>query len=180
MEVEKMVKVWRCLICGDPYIGDAPPQNCPFCGAHLSYIKKATQAVVSFDVTLSEKDRINAERALQVEVSNSTFYLCAAEKTNDDEGKLLFKALGKVEAEHASIWKKILKLSKVPTGSEMCHKENRDNLKESHDRETRAIAFYRKATGESDNSRVRQIFEALVEVETDHLHLSVARLKRTF
>ena len=172
-----MVKLWRCEICGDPYIGSAPPQNCPFCGAHLSYIKKVKQAVVSFDVTLSDKDRANAEHALQVEVSNATFYFCAAEKTNDDEGKLLFKALGKIEAEHAAIWRKILKLAKVPPGNETCHTENVKNLNESHERETRAIAFYKKAGGESDNSRVRQIFEALVEIETDHLHLSEERLK---
>jgi len=63
---EEMVKLWRCEICGDPYIGSAPPQNCPFCGAHLPYIKEAKQMVVSFDVTLSDKDRANAEHALQV------------------------------------------------------------------------------------------------------------------
>ncbi len=172
-----MVKLWRCAICGDPYIGNAPPQNCPFCGAHLSYIKEAKQTVADFDVALSAKDRANAERALQVEVSNSTFYFCAAEKTNDSEGKLLFKALAKIEAEHAAIWRKILKLSSVPAGSETCHKENVENLEESHARETRAIAFYGKAAAESDNERVKQIFEALVEVETDHLHLSEERLK---
>jgi rubrerythrin len=174
---EEMVKLWRCEICGDPYIGSAPPQNCPFCGAHLPYIKEAKQMVVSFDVTLSDKDRANAEHALQVEVSNATFYFCAAEKTNHDEGKLLFKALGKIEAEHAAIWRKILKLAKVPTGNETCHTENVQNLNESHERETRAIAFYNKAALESDNSRVKQIFEALVEIETDHLYLSEERLK---
>jgi len=172
-----MVKLWRCEICGDPYIGNAPPQNCPFCGAHLPYIKEVKQLIVSFDVTLSDKDKANAERALQVEVSNSVFYFCAAEKTNDDEGKLLFKALGKIEAEHAAIWRKILKLSKVPTGNETCHRGNADNLKESHAREERAIAFYKKAAEESDNARVKQIFTELVEIETDHLHLSEERLK---
>jgi len=172
-----MVKLWRCEICGDPYVGEVPPQNCPFCGAHLLYIKEAKKAAVNFDVTLSEKDRANVERALKVEVSNSTFYFCAAEKTDDAEGKLLFKALGKIEAEHAAIWRKILKLSKVPAGSETCHVENVENLKESHAREERAIAFYKKSAEESDNSRVKQIFESLVEIETDHLHLSEQRLK---
>ena len=27
-----MVKLWRCSICGDPYIGGSPPDKCPFCG----------------------------------------------------------------------------------------------------------------------------------------------------
>jgi len=172
-----MVCLWRCEICGDPYIGETPPSNCPFCGAHSRYIKLATLAQVTFDVHLEPKDRENAERALSVEVSNSAFYFCAAEKTDDAEGKLLFKALGKVEAEHAAVWRKILKLASVPKGTEVCFTENRENLKESHRRETKAIEFYRKAAGEAKNLRIKEIFEALVEIETDHLHLSEERMK---
>lgn len=172
-----MVRLWRCEICGDPYIGETPPNNCPFCGAHQKYIMEARDVKAVFDVDLTEKDRANAERALQVEVSNSAFYFCAADKTDDDEGKLLFKALGKIEAEHASIWKKILRLESAPKGSETCHVRNRENLEESHAREERAINFYRASAEASDNPRLKQIFEALVEIETDHLHLSEERLK---
>ena len=171
-----MVKLWRCEICGDPYIGENPPDNCPFCGAHKKYIKEANAAEVDFDVDLEGKDRENAERALQVEVSNAAFYFCAAKNTNDAEGKLLFKILGKVEAEHASIWRKILKMEEIPEGNDSCQNENMENLKESHQRETRAIDFYKKAAQESENPRLKQIFEALVEVEEDHLQLSEERL----
>lgn len=172
-----MAKLWRCEICGDPYVGDAPPANCPFCGAKAKYIKEAKKAKVNFDVDLNEKDRENAEKALEVEVSNAAFYFCAAKKTDDDEGKLLFKALGKVEAEHASVWRKILKLDEMPNGNDSCHTENQENLKDSHSRETRAIEFYGKAAAEAENERVKQIFLALVEVETDHLRLSEKRMK---
>lgn len=171
-----MVKLWRCEICGDPYIGDSPPDQCPFCGAHRRYIKEAKLAKVSFDVELEQEDKANAERALQVEVSNAAFYFCAAGKTDDPEGKLLFKALGKVEAEHASVWRKILKLDKAPAANDACHVSNRENLQDSHARETRAIEFYKQAAAAAKNERVRQIFEAFVEVETDHLELSGVRL----
>jgi hypothetical protein len=176
LEVTGMVKLWRCLICGDPYVGEAPPPQCPFCGAHGQFIMEAKEAAVSFDVSLNEKDRANAEYALNVEVSNSSFYFCAADKTDDAEGKMLFKALGKVEAEHASIWKKVLKLASIPAGSESCHTANVENLRDSHARETRAIEFYSRAGAEAENARIKQIFEALVEVETDHLNLSGVRL----
>ncbi len=169
-------QLWRCEICGDPYVGEAPPPNCPFCGAHSRYIKEVNAAQVNFDVRLNEKDRANAEHALDVEVSNSTFYFCAAETTDSAEGKLLFKALGKIEAEHAAIWKKILKLPAVPAGNETCHVSNKENLEESHARETRAINFYAAAAAEAASPRIKQLFEALVEVETDHLALSEARL----
>lgn len=171
-----MVKLWRCEICGDPYIGEEAPANCPFCGAQKKYIKEAKEAEVNFDVELTEKDKANAEHALQVEVSNAAFYFCAAKKTDDEEGKLLFKALGKVEAEHASVWRKILKLDSVPEANDECHVSNKENLEDSHARETRAIDFYKKAAAESENSRVKLIFEVFVEVETDHLKMSEERL----
>jgi len=172
-----MVKLWRCEICGDPYIGEAAPENCPFCGAKKKYIKKAKEAKVDFNLELNEKDKANAEYALKVEVSNAAFYFCAAAKTDDAEGKLLFKNLGKVEAEHASVWKKILKLKEIPKGNDLCHKSNKENLEDSHAREERAIGFYKKAAEEAQNARVKEIFEAFVDVETDHLHLSEERLK---
>ena len=172
-----MVKLWRCEICGDPYVGETAPDNCPFCGAHKKYIKEVKEAIANYDVDLNEKDKKNAEHALDVEVGNATFYFCAAKKTDDEEDKLLFKALGKIEAEHAVIWRKILKLDKVPEGNDTCHKSNKENLEDSHARETRAIEFYGKAAEESENERVKEIFIALVEIETDHLKLSEERLK---
>jgi len=173
----KMVKLWRCEICGDPYIGASAPDNCPFCGAYKQFMKEAKLAEVNFDVELNEKDKANVERALQVEISNAAFYFCAAKKTDDPEGKLLFKCLGKVEAEHASVWKKILKLDSIEFSNDTCHVETKSNLEESHARETRAIEFYKRAAEESENSRVKQIFKAFVDVEIDHLKLSEVRLK---
>jgi len=168
-----MVKLFRCRICGDPYIGETKPSRCPFCGAYEKIIVEAKDYNETFDVVLNEKDRINSQKALDVEISNSEFYFCAAEMTNDEEGKQLFKALGKVEAEHASIWEKILKRSKVSIQkSDKCSKSYKTNLKESHERETRAIKFYIQASKESKNQRTKQIFEALVDVEKDHLQFS--------
>lgn len=172
-----MVKLWRCEICGDPYIGDEAPINCPFCGAKKNLIKEFKDAKVNFDVELNEKDKANAEYALKVEVSNTKFYFCAASKVKELEGQKLFKALGKVEAEHASVWKKILKLDSLPKGDDSCSEDYKADLEDSHARETRAIEFYKKAAAESENERVKQIFEAFIEVETDHLELSEQRLK---
>ncbi len=173
-----MIKLFRCKICGDPYIGEAAPSRCPFCGAYEEFLVEAVCPGETFDVELNEKDRANVEKGLEVEISNTQFYFCAAEKTDDEEGKQLFKALGRVEAEHASIWRKILKLPKERiSGSENCSESNRENLQESHDREDMAIKFYAKAGAEAENERVKEIFKALVQVEQDHLKLSEERLK---
>lgn len=167
-----MVRLFRCEICGDPYVGESAPDNCPFCGAHKPHIKEAKEAKADFNLELNDKDKANAEYALKVEVSNAAFYDCASKKSEDEYGRLLFKALKKVEAEHASIWKKILRLESVPEGNETCSGKNKENLVESHARETRAIEFYQKAAQEAENLRIKKIFEALVVIEKDHLAFS--------
>ena len=171
-----MAKLWRCEICGDPYIGDAAPANCPFCGAKGKHIKEFKDAKVTFDVNLNEKDKKNAEEALMTEVKAASLYFCAANKTDDDEGKILFKALGKIETEHASVFKKILKLSTIPTADEPCFTKNRDNLEETKKREIDAVQFYKRAASEATNDRIKQIFLAFMEVEADHLVLANERL----
>ena len=172
-------KLFRCRICGDPYVGVNPPNRCPFCGAYEEFIIEAKNYDRSFDVALNDKDKANAEKAFRIEISNAEFYFCAAVKSDDEEGRQLFKALGKVEAEHAAIWRKILKAPKESIGpSEKCSLRNLENLEESHSREARAIDFYKKAADEATNERVKEIFGALVQVETDHLYLSEERMKK--
>lgn len=171
-----MVRLWRCEICGDAYIGDDAPSNCPFCGVKKEHIKEFRDAVVSHDLTLSEKDRDYAKKALTLEESNASFYFCAAEKVDNAEGKKLFKRLAKVEAEHASVWKKVLKTREASQAEDQCSADYVQDLKDSHQREERAIGFYRKAAEEADDEKMREIFSAFVEVEEDHLALSEERL----
>ena len=75
-------------------------------------------------------------------------------------------------------WKKILKLDKIVwEPSETCVDNYTADLEESHVREERAIKFYGEAAAEASSPRVKEIFRALLEVETDHLKLSEERLK---
>ncbi|MFX1257094.1 MAG: ferritin family protein [Promethearchaeota archaeon] len=177
------IKVYVCKICGEAYIGEKAPSRCPFCGAYKKYLVEAkdykdNEPLTTFDVELNEQDKANAEKALEVEISNSIFYKCASKKVDSLEGQKLFKILAKVENEHASVWKKILKLDKIdfPKYDE-CAVEYGLNLEESHSREDRAIKFYGQAAAEATNQRVKDIFKAFIEVETDHLKLSEERLK---
>lgn len=173
------VKVWICKICGEAYIGEVEPSRCPFCGAFKKYFVESTKYddTGAWDVELNDKDRENVEKALEVEISNNLFYKCASKKTPELDGQKLFKILGKVEAEHASVWKKILKLDKIEFSKyDKCASEYKPNLEESHSREDRAIKFYGQAASEAKNPRIKEIFKAFLEVETDHLRLSEARL----
>ncbi len=174
------IKVWVCKICGEAYISDGKPSRCPFCGAYNRYLLEAKDYddTGDWDVDLNEIDKANAERALGVEISNTLFYKCSSKKLKEIDGQKLFKILSKVEGEHASVWKKILKLDKIVwEPAETCEVDYKTDLEDSHAREERAIKFYGEAAAAATSPRVKEIFKALLEVEIDHLKLSEVRLK---
>ena len=174
------IKVWVCKICGEAYINDGKPSRCPFCGAYNRYLVEAKDYddTGAWDVELNEVDKANAEKAIGVEISNTLFYKCSSKKVEELDGQKLFKILSKVESEHASVWKKILKMDKIQwEPPETCEVDYKADLEDSHAREDRAIKFYTAAAKAAKSPRVKEIFEAFVEVETDHLKLSEVRLK---
>ena len=70
-----------------------------------------------------------------------------------------------MEGEHASVWKKILKLDKIKfEPPETCVEDYKADLEDSHAREERAIKFYGEAAATSESPRVKEIFEAFIEV----------------
>ena len=174
------VTVFVCKICGESMIMEGKPSRCPFCGAYKKYLVDLEKYddTGDWDVKLNETDKANVEKALGVEVSNALFYKCSAKKVKEIDGIKLFKILAKVESEHAAVWKKILKLDEIKwEPAETCEVDYKADLKDSHAREERAIKFYGEAATTAKNPRVKEIFKAFVEVETDHLKLSEERLK---
>ena len=170
--------LYRCRICGDPYLGTAPPTNCPFCGAPQKYIVRAEEYVDLNDIpNLTPRSRANLEKALQLEVNNAAFYFCAANCSPDPVAAALFKALAKIESEHASTVCKLLKIPKpeIKPDPQACQKDPKANFAASHERETRAVAFYSQSAVEATEDRVKEVFTALTQIETDHIHISEKR-----
>ena len=175
------VKVFRCRICGDPYIGLEAPTRCPFCGAeHRFFVEAQNWNPKEFDVDLSDVSRKNLEAALKLELGNAAFYECAknaADKAEDHYSFAKFKTLMKVEKEHASAISKFLRISKKELEKEQCNVDAQANTKEGFEREDRAIKSYAKFRDEAVEPRLKEFFGALVEIETDHLNLHEKNLK---
>jgi rubrerythrin len=175
------VKVFRCRICGDPYIGTEAPAQCPFCGAAQHFFVEAQDwNPEEFNVTLSEISKKNLEAALQLELDNAAFYDCAknaAQKAGDEYSIAKFKVLMKVEREHASAISKFLKISQPELEKKTCNANSKANSKEGWEREDRAIKAYAKFRDEATEPRLKEFFGALVEIETDHLDLHAEYLK---
>lgn len=175
-----VMKLFRCQICGDPYLGEERPLNCPFCGAHARYLVLQEDYVEPVIDSLSDVSRRNLETTLELEIRNAELYACASRRAQSDDARNLFKALSKVESEHASLVSKALGVKKPPIDLEadVCSGDDVDNLKKSHEAEERAIRMYGKFLSEAVEPRVQEIFSALIGIESDHLSLSEERLKQ--
>lgn len=166
--------LFRCKICGDPYLGSAKPTNCPFCGAAAKYFILAKDWVEP-KVKLSQESAADLVKAIELEIDNTEFYKCAARlKESGPIASHLFRALAKHESEHISTIQKILKLPNLPSpfNPGFCHTNLDDNFREAHMRESRAIKFYGQAAQRTTDSRIKEVFTALVEIESEHLKLS--------
>ncbi len=166
-----------CEICGDPYLGTLPPSRCPFCGAYANRIVEAEKWVPLWGAEISEAARKHLEAALQLEVGNTNFYLNASVASEVVQNKKMFKALSKIEREHANVIVKLLgaqmpDFKALETEGDKAKGTIEENLAESHMRETRAINAYKLAFSEVADEKVKLFFGELIKIESDHLHLS--------
>ncbi len=161
----------RCRICWGPYLGSAKPTHCAFCGARQRHIVAAADYEPTGIAELSRRSRENLEHALAQQVDNSMFYRGASKVADTEEGKALFAAMAAMEERHAEIVCRVLVVA-VPedlrdTGA--CSPAHKENLIEARKRRERASKVYGKFLGEATEERVREILEAFIEIQGDHL-----------
>ena len=117
------MKTYICQICGDAYIGEEKPKNCPFCGARENFIKLGNEAdpIVNQKFEISKISGENLKKTYDLEVKAVAIYNCMSARTKSYEIKVMYERLSKVEMEHATIVAKILKMDKIEIGKEFCY-----------------------------------------------------------
>ena len=168
------MKMLRCRICGETYLGTEAPSHCPFCGAHREYIVDSPEYPADInEVQLTEIEREDLKASIELERSNTRFYLGMAQHKDEHVLSSAYKRLAKVEAEHCELFCKLASLEEpedlnVPleVSSDWCA-----NIAESAEREQRASRLYRQFAERATNERIREVFEAVSAVEADHIEL---------
>ncbi len=167
------MKTYICEICGDAYIGEGKPTNCPFCGARGSFIKEGKDAkpVVEVKEALSELTIKNLQETLQLELDANAIYLCMAAKTDSYEIMKMYKRLAKVELEHAIIATKIMQISMPEVGAKECSDQDIENFQKTLELEDHAATLYAEFAKTSTEKHVKIMFTALNQAEQDHIEL---------
>lgn len=166
------MKMIRCRICGETYIGSEVPSHCPFCGAHHQFLVPADEYPADInEVQLTEIERADLETSIELERSNTRFYLGMAQHKDEHVLSSAYKRLGKIEAEHCELFCTLAGVDEpedlsVPmdVSADWCA-----NIAESVEREKRAAALYHQFAGRATSERIREVFGAVSAVEADHI-----------
>ena len=168
------VKMYRCRICGETYLGSEAPAMCPFCGAHHEYmIDPADYPEDINTVTLTDSERADLDSAIALELANTRFYLAMAARRDNPALASAYKRLATVESEHCSLFSKLAGLPK-PEGLREAGEELGSwdsDIDESARRETRASALYGEFAGRAVSARLLEVWIAVSIVEADHIEL---------
>lgn len=169
-----MATIFRCKICGEAYLLNDKPSHCPFCGAHEQWLVDARDYVEPEVPELTDISRKNLEFTYNLEMRASQIYHCIRKKTKDEFILGMFKAISKVELEHAELVGKLIDKDpgcEIPFEDNLCTEDRKESLDKTKILESTAIKHYTKFLTEATEARVKVIFQALIEVEKDHLAL---------
>lgn len=167
-----MMKPWRCRVCGETYLGEQPPDRCPYCGAAGDKLVPAAQWVGYGKVDMDPETYEMCKTAVGFEVSNLTFYRCCAAKAEHQFNEAIFKRLMKQELEHAELFARLMGTSVPAFTEESCPDGDADKFGEAHVREQRAIKFYLESARKSKVAKVQEAFWAIADIEIEHLQIS--------
>lgn len=165
---------YRCRICGETYLGAKAPNRCPFCGVAEEYFVVTTEYVENGGpLDLTDSERADLQHAVEIERGNARFYRALSDHHDIPMLASAFKRLASVEAEHCSLFAKLLGVPRPTDCLEPGDARGNwcDGVKESLVREMRASAFYTEAAGRVSNPHVLEVLLAISAVERDHIEL---------
>lgn len=166
-----MMKPIRCQVCGETYLGQEA-DRCPYCGAARKHLVHPAEWVDHGKLDMDKSDFEKCRTALGFEVSNTTFYRCCKNHSENIFNQAIFARLAKHELEHAELLAKMMGVDIPDFKEEHCPDNDKEKFEEAHLREHRAINYYLKAAKEAGHPRVKEVFQALSEIETEHLQIS--------
>ena len=168
------MKMYRCRICGETYLGSKAPAMCPFCGAHSEFMIDPRDYPVDInEIQLTEVERADLETAIDIELSNTRFYLAMSRRGDNQSLASAYKRLAAVESEHCSLFCKIAHQPKPADlrepGEELGTWDA--DIDESARREHRASDLYADFAARATSPRLLEVWKAVSAVEADHIEL---------
>jgi rubrerythrin len=147
---------------------------CPFCGVGKKYLSEDDEIIMVESNLLNEDALKIIDHAVKLELFNGDFYNTAAKMAKSVEVKKTFEALAKIEIFHSRIHQKLGGFVEAPNLNKVNYdKYDSDSalLELAKQKEEHAVGYYEKYKNEINNNNLFEVFEALADVEKEHIIL---------
>ncbi|OCA96504.1 metal-iron-binding protein [Clostridium beijerinckii] len=147
---------------------------CPFCGAGKKYLGESDEIIKVESNLLNENTLKILDHAVKLELFNGDFYSTAATMAKNGEVKKVFKALANIEKFHSRLHQKLGGFTETPNLNKVNYdKYSSDSalLELAKQKEEHAVSYYERYKNEVNSEDLFQIFEALADVEKEHIIL---------
>lgn len=149
--------------------------SCPFCGVSSIYLSGDDEVIKVESKNLDINTLRILDHAVKLEIFNGEFYKEAAKKAKSEEISKAFKDLSQIEIFHSRVHMGLGAFTKTPILTKINYdKYDSDEalLKLAKEREEHAVYYYERYKNEVCDENVKRIFEALIEVEKEHIELT--------
>lgn len=147
---------------------------CPFCGVDKKYLSEYDEVIKIENNLLNENTLRILDHAIKLELFNSDFYNIAARMSKSEKVKKTFEALAKIEIIHSKVHQRLGGFIESPNLSKITYdKYNSDSalLALARQKEEHAVSYYEKYKNEINDNNLLEVFEALADVEKEHIIL---------
>ena len=168
------MKLYRCRICGETYLGSGKPSDCPFCGADAELIVLTEDYPEDVNrIEPTETERTALEASIELERSNTRFYLAMAARKDNPKLTNAYMRLASIEAMHCSVF---CKLAEVPKPADLMEAGEElgswdADIDDSLRRETHASTLYAEFAGRATTPRLVEVWKEVSAIEADHIEL---------
>ncbi|MCT4593826.1 MAG: metal-iron-binding protein [Anaeromicrobium sp.] len=156
--------------------------NCPFCGVGKVYLDNNSPLFKVESEDLDKETLKVLDKAMKLEVFNGEFYKEASQLAQNNEIRELFRELSFVEFMHAKVHKILGGFKEMPNLHKPDYtKHDNDDLllEEARKREKHAIEFYNKNSKIVSSPVIKEVLQALSQVEKQHEIIAESRKEKS-
>lgn len=148
--------------------------SCPFCGVSNKYLKDHGLNMIKA-VSIDNKTIDILDKAVKLEIFNGDFYKKASILAKDEKIKSLLEQISRIEYMHSRIHMKLGGFKAAPVLREINYEKYDSDgllLEMANKREIHAVEFYSRYINEVNDANIRYVFNALINVEKEHIILT--------
>ena len=164
------MKIFKCVICKNPYIGKEKPSNCSYCGVFSRFFQEAGK--ISDDNPFFDNETENYMlRIYEDKSKNRIFYKKALINIGSEKLKNLVSAFENIENTHIQILEDLGISKNLTEKNPHVYRFEEDNITEVFQRKKSLVNFQKKILKRIYDPSLVVLLDALSEAEEAHLKI---------